>query len=52
MQTKHICVLIHILTKGEVGAPWNRFKLSSKMVLLDHLYYFCFVFIVLLCASA
>ena len=21
MQTKHLCVLIHILTKGEVGAP-------------------------------
>ena len=31
MQTKHLCVLIHILTKGEVGAPLNRFKPSSKM---------------------
>ena len=31
MQTKHLCVLIHILTKGEVGAPLNRFKHSSKI---------------------
>ena len=29
MQTKHLCVFIHIWTKGEVGAPLNRFKLSS-----------------------
>ena len=34
MQTKHIYVLIHILTKGEVGAPWNWFKPSSKLFLL------------------
>ena len=26
MQTKHLSVLIYIWTKGEVGAPWNRFK--------------------------
>ena len=31
MQTKHLCVLIHIWTKGEVGAPLNRFKSSSKI---------------------
>ena len=31
MQTKHLCVLIHIWTKGEVGAPLNRFKPSSKI---------------------
>ena len=31
MQTKHLCVLIHIWTKGEVGAPWNRLKPSSKI---------------------
>ena len=30
MQTKHLCVLIHIWTKGEVGAPLNQFKPSSK----------------------
>ena len=30
MQTKHLCVLIHILTKGEVGAPLNQFKPSSN----------------------
>ena len=34
MQTKHLCVLIHHWTKGGVGAPWNRFKPSSKMFLL------------------
>ena len=32
MQTKHLCVLIHIWTKGEVGAPLNWFKPSSKIV--------------------
>ena len=34
MQTKHLCILIHILTKGEVGAPLNRLKPSSKIFLL------------------
>ena len=31
MQTKHLCVLIHIWTKGEVGAPLNLFKPSSQI---------------------
>ena len=31
MQTKYLCVLIHIWIKGEVGAPWNRFKPSSNI---------------------
>ena len=31
MKTKHLCVLIHISTKGEVGAPLNRFKPSSEI---------------------
>ena len=31
MHTKYLCVLIHIWIKGEVGAPWNRFKPSSKI---------------------
>ena len=35
MQIKHLCVLIHIWTKGEVGAPWNEFKPSSKIFLLN-----------------
>ena len=35
MQTIHLCVLIHIETKGEVGAPLNRFKPSSKIVFTD-----------------
>ena len=26
MQTKHLCVLIHIWTKGEVGEPLNGFN--------------------------
>ena len=34
METKHLCVLIHIWTKGEVGVPLNRFKPSSKIFLL------------------
>ena len=32
MQTKHRFGLIHIWTKGEVGAPWNRFKPLVKLV--------------------
>ena len=32
MQTKNLCVLNHIWTKGEVGAPLNRFKPSSKIL--------------------
>ena len=40
MQIKHLCVLIHILTKGEVGAvksvkaQLNNFTDRSKAVLL------------------
>ena len=34
MQTKHLCVLIHIWSKGEVGALLNWFKPSSKIFLL------------------
>ena len=30
MQTKHLCVFVHILTMGEVGEPLNRCKPSSK----------------------
>ena len=43
MQTKHLCVLIHIWTKGDVGAPLNRFKSSSKIFLLTlpRGYFFC-----------
>ena len=47
MQTKALCVLIHIGTKGEVGAPLNRFKPPvkyftdcSKGVLLLWIFYF------------
>ena len=48
------CVLIHIWTKGEVSAPLNRFKPSSKIFywpfqggtsFVDHLCYLCFVFV-------
>ena len=57
MQTKHLCVLIHIWTKGEVGVPLNL-KPSSKIFywpfqggasFVDHLCYFC---LVLLCFHA
>ena len=43
MQTKHLCVFIQIWTKVEVGAPWNRFKPSSKIFLLTipRRYFFC-----------
>ena len=60
MQTKHLCVLIHIWTKGEVVAPWNRFKPSSKIFywpfqggasFVDRLCYLCLVFVMLSCAS-
>ena len=56
MQTKHLCVLIQIWTKGEAGAPLNRFKPSSKpwpfqggASFVDYLCYFCHV---LLCFHA
>ena len=61
MQTKHLCVLIHILTKGEDRASLNLFKLSSKLFLLTvpRQRFFCgsFVlflscFIMLSCTSA
>ena len=47
MQTKHLCVLIHIWTKGEVGAPLNWFKPSSKIFLLTvpRRYFFCGLFV-------
>ena len=60
MQTKHLCALIHIWTKAEVGAPLNQFEPSSKIFLLavQGLRFFCgsFVlflscFVVLSCAS-
>ena len=34
MHTKHLCFLIHILTKGEVGVPLNKFRPSSKIFFL------------------
>ena len=58
MQTRHLYVLIHIRTKGEVGTPWNRFKPSCKIYLLTFswwcficgsftlfLSYFCYAFV-------
>ena len=58
MRTKHLCVLIHIWTESEVGAPLNRFKTSSKIFywpfqggtfLVDLL---CFSVLCLLCLCA
>ena len=60
MQTKYLCVLIHIWTKGEVGAPWNRFKPSSKIFywpfqggtsFVDLLCFFCLVVAMPFCVS-
>ena len=50
MQTKHLCVLIYISTKGEVGAPLNRFKPSSKIFLLTvpRRWFFCGSFMLFL----
>ena len=47
MQTKHLCVLVHIWTKAEVGAPWNRF-MSSKIFLLAGRCFFCGSFMLFL----
>ena len=56
MQTKHLCVLIHIWTKGEVGAALKRLKpsskifhLHSKVVLLLWILYGVFSVLCLLC---
>ena len=55
-----ICVLIHIWTRGEVGAPLNRFRPSSKIFywpfqggtsFVDLICFFCLVFTMSLCAS-
>ena len=52
MQTKYLCVLIHIWIKGEIGAV-NRFKPFSKIFywpfqggtsFVDRLCFFCLVF--------
>ena len=57
---KHIRVLIHIWTIGEVRALWNLFKPSSKKFywpfqggnsFVDHLCYFCLVFVIISCMS-
>ena len=57
MQTKHLCVLIPIWTKGKVGTPLNRFSPPvkyftgrSKAVLLLRIIYvisvlFCYAFV-------
>ena len=60
MQTKHLCVLIHICTRDGVGHPWGWFGPFTEVFLLsvsgwcffvDHLCYFCLVFVMLSCAS-
>ena len=47
MQTKHLCVLIHIWTQGEVGEPWKWLKPSSKIFLLTVLFWIIYVISVL-----
>ena len=50
MQTKHLCVLVHIWTNGEVVAPLNRFKPSSKIFLwtVPRRCFFCGSFVLFL----
>ena len=50
LQTKHLCVLIRIWTKGEVGAPLNRSKPSRKIFLLTvpRRCFFCASFVLFL----
>ena len=50
LQTKYICIMIHIRTKAEVGAPWNWFKPSSKIFLLAvrRRCFFCVSFVLFL----
>ena len=50
MQTKHLCVLIHIWTKGEVGAPLNLFEPSSGIFVLTvpRWFFFCGSFMLFL----
>ena len=56
MQTKHLCVLIHIWTYGEVGTPWYLVKHSRKICFLDSskavlilwiIVFLCLVFVML-----
>ena len=56
MQTKHLCVFIHIWTKGEVGAVKpglnplvNNFywPFQGSASFVDHLCFLCFVFLML-----
>ena len=46
MQTKHLCVLIHIWTKGKVGAPWNPFCGSFV------LFMFCVCVLIHICSKS
>ena len=50
MQTKYLCVLIHIWTKGEVGVLWKRLKPFSQIFLLTVLRqcFFCGSFMLFL----
>ena len=54
MQTKHLCALIHIRTKGEVAVPVNMFKpfsvffcwlFQGSASFVDHFCYLCFILI-------
>ena len=50
MQTKHLCVVFHIWTKGDVGAL-KSFKPSSKLFLLIMLLLWIICSIYNLCLS-
>ena len=35
MQIKHLCVLIHIWTSGEIDAQWNQFTALQESIFTD-----------------
>ena len=50
MQTKHLCVLIHIWTKGEVGVLWNGLSPPVKYFMtVPRRFFFCGSVLFLLC---
>ena len=57
MRTKHLCVLIHIRIKGEIGTVKHVKPFSEKFLLrpyqgnasfVDPSYYLCFIFVLVL----
>ena len=45
MRTKHLCVLIHIRNKGEVGTEIVLLTVQGGASFVDPFCYLCFVFV-------